>query len=269
MQEETKNATTEVKDVVKTETAATTPAVAAPAKESILPAVVRELATPIAIVIAGLFIGAGLYFGGSPSTPAVAPVPVAEQPADNTGKIDPVTADDHVRGNPDAAIKVVEFSDFDCPFCSRFHDAMKTVVEKYDDVAWVYRQFPLEQLHPQAPTVALTSECVAELGGNDAFWKFADEYLAARGAGDRTGSIELANKVASKIGVNAQKLTACVESGELAAAVQSDMNDATETGGRGTPWSIIIAPSGKTYAINGALPQQTIEQLIEVARQDK
>lgn len=245
--------------------AAPTPVLLAKPKYALL----RELATPISIVIAGIFIGAGLYFGGGAAAPAAAPVAADVQPADNTDKIDPVTAEDHLRGNPDAPIKVVEFSDFDCPFCSRFHTAMQAVIEKHDDVAWVYRQFPLEQLHPQAPLVALTSECVAKVGGNDAFWKFTDKYMDIRGAGDRTEHSELMNKIIKEIGVNTQKVSECVQSGELTAAVQADLTDATETGGRGTPWSIIIAPSGKTYPINGALPQQTIEQLIDVARQDK
>ena len=63
-------------------------------------------------------------------------------------------------------------------------------------------------------------------------------------------------------------LTECFESARHASAVQEDMDDAVETGGRGTPWSIIIGPTGKTYPVNGALPQQTIEQLIAVAKQE-
>lgn len=257
MQTETKTTETVTKPTITT--------VASTAKLSLL----KDFSTPLAIIIAGMFIGAGLYFGGNATTPVAAPVAVDAESDDTTNKIDQVTAEDHIRGNKDAAIKVVEFSDFDCPFCTRFHTAMQAVVEKYDDVAWVYRQFPLEQLHPNAPLVAEASECVAELGGNDAFWKFTDAYMAARGAGDKTEHATLINSIASKIGVNTQKLTDCLSSDKYLPAVQADMTDATETGGRGTPWSIIIAPSGKTYSINGALPQQTIEQLIELARQDK
>ncbi|MBP6881245.1 MAG: thioredoxin domain-containing protein [Candidatus Pacebacteria bacterium] len=257
MQTETKTAETTVQPTIVTN----------PSTSKL--AILKDFSTPLAIIIAGMFIGAGLYFGGGAAAPAAAPVVADAQPEDNTDKVDPVTAEDHVRGNRDAAIKVVEFSDYDCPFCTRFHTAMQAVVEKYDDVAWVYRQFPLEQLHPNAPLVSEASECVAEIGGNDAFWKFTDEYMTARGAGDKTEHTALINKIATKIGVNTGKLTECLASDKHVAAVQADMTDAAETGGRGTPWSIIIAPSGKTYPINGALPQQTIEQLIEVARQDK
>tara|TARA_B100000508_G_scaffold59047_1_gene45827 strand:+ start:4318 stop:5124 length:807 start_codon:yes stop_codon:yes gene_type:complete len=99
--------------------------------------------------------------------------------AGDTGKVTPVTKDDHIKGSFDAPIKVVEYSDFDCPFCSRFHVSMTAVVENNDDVAWVYRHFPLDQLHPQARAVARASECVAELGGNEAFWTFTDGYFSA------------------------------------------------------------------------------------------
>ena len=145
---------------------------------------------------------------------------------------------------------------------------MEAVVDKYgaDEVAWVYRQFPLEQLHPQAPAVALASECVADLSGNEAFWAFTDSYFGARGSGDKTPDLELVARIIPEIGVNQADFTACMESDRLVADVQADMNNAVETGGRGTPWGIIIGPTGKTYPINGAVPQASIENLIEVAK---
>ena len=232
----------------------------------------KDLLIPISVVVAGVAIGAGLYFSGGNSTQPVVQQPAAGQPAaqaaDTTDKVAAVTADDHIKGDIDAPIMIVEYSDFDCPFCSRFHDVMNVVVEKYDDVAWVYRQFPIEQLHPQAPAVAVASECVAELGGNDAFWSFADGYLAARGSGDNTAHDVLVPQLVVAAGVDEAAFTNCFESGEKVADIQADMNNAAETGGRGTPWSILIGPSGKTYPINGALPQQAVEQLIEIARQE-
>jgi protein-disulfide isomerase len=104
----------------------------------------------------------------------------AEADPGDTDQVNPVTDADHVKGDRNAAIKVVEYSDFDCPFCGRFHDSMNSVVESNDDVAWVYRHFPLDQLHPQARAVAQAAECVAELGGNEAFWTFTDGYFAAK-----------------------------------------------------------------------------------------
>lgn len=229
----------------------------------------RDLLIPISIIIAGLFIGAGLYFGGGNGAQN-APVAEAPKEVDTTNKIDPVTAEDHIRGNLNAPIKIVEFSDFDCPFCSRFHVAMKEITKKYssDEVAWVYRQFPLEQLHPNAPAVAVASECVAELGGNEAFWNFADSYLVARSGGDKTAHSELIAKLVSELSIDKNAFTDCLSSGKHNDAVQKDVTDAVETGGKGTPWSIIIGPSGKTYPINGSLPQGAIEQMIELAKKE-
>ncbi len=91
----------------------------------------------------------------------------------------PAREDDHIRGSADAEVTIVEFSDFDCPFCQRFHPTLERAVEEYDGrVAWVYRHFPIEQLHPNAPALAVASECVAKLEGNDAFWEFAARYFA-------------------------------------------------------------------------------------------
>lgn len=95
-------------------------------------------------------------------------------------EVNPVTSEDNVKGDVEnAKVTIVEYSDFDCPFCTRFHATMNSVFAKYNgEVAWVYRHFPLEQLHPNAKAVAVASECVAKLGGNDAFWTFADGYLS-------------------------------------------------------------------------------------------
>lgn len=232
----------------------------------------KEAMIPLSIVLAGIFVGAGLYFsggaGGAGGAIAVAPdnEPVAQ--ADNTDQVKPISADDdYYKGNLDAPIQIVEFSDYDCPFCSRFHDTMNDIVDKYpDEVVWTYRHFPIEQLHPQAPAVAVAAECLGELGGNKAFWSFSDAYLAARGTQDATAHDVLIPRLALETGVSQADFTACFEGGEMQARVQADMDNAQETGGRGTPWSILIGPTGKTYPINGALPQAAVEQLIELAK---
>lgn len=93
--------------------------------------------------------------------------------------VNPITESDHIYGNKDARIKIVEFSDMQCPFCQRFHQTMKSLVSDpaySGKIAWVYRHTPLD-FHPYAKPAALTSECVNELGGNDNFWKFLDAAM--------------------------------------------------------------------------------------------
>jgi len=83
---------------------------------------------------------------------------------------------DFVRGDKNSPVYLVEYSDYDCPYCGRFHSTSKQLVEE-GKIAWVYRQFPLPQLHPDAETKSAAGICAGELGGNDAFWAFSDALL--------------------------------------------------------------------------------------------
>lgn len=232
--------------------------------------------TPLAIVLAGGIVGAAIYFGGNEvNTQKVAPAPAQgnEQAADNTNKVRPITAQDHIKGNPDASIKIVAYSDFECPFCQRFHNTMNELMEKYGDdgdVAWIFRQFPLEQLHPvKAQAVAVASECANELAGNDGFWKFSDRYFELTLTNNRTDTDVVIPQIASEMGLNTTEFFACTKSGKYNAHIQADIANAVETGGRGTPWSVLIAPNGKTFPINGAQPLAAIEQLISIAKKEQ
>ncbi len=93
-------------------------------------------------------------------------------------QIKPVSPSEHILGNIDAKIIIVEYSDLDCPFCKTFHNTMHQVVEKSNgDVAWVYRHYPIPQLHPNAFKKAEETECAWEQKGNDAFWKYTDRLF--------------------------------------------------------------------------------------------
>lgn len=89
-------------------------------------------------------------------------------------KLPKVGSGDHVRGSSDPSVYLIEYSDFECPFCIRFHSTTQKLVSDYKELAHVLRHYPLDQLHPYARPAAHASECITELGGKDAFWKFAD-----------------------------------------------------------------------------------------------
>jgi len=230
----------------------------------------KDLLVPASIIVAGVAVGMGLYMsgGGAATSAQLAAQPTEEREVDRTSEVMEVSDVDHRKGPADAAITIVEYSDFDCPFCSRFHDSMNEIIATSDDVAWVYRHFPLEQLHPQAEAVAIASECVADIAGEAAFWTFTDGYFAARGAQDATAHNILVPRLAVQAGVSESALTECVTSGRMQAKVQADIDNAITTGGRGTPWSILIGPTGKTYPINGALPTAAVQQVIQAARDE-
>ena len=88
-----------------------------------------------------------------------------------------VSPDDHILGNPNAKIVIVEYSDLDCPFCKSFHNTMHQIIKEDGDVAWIYRHYPIPQLHPNAPKKAEETECAFDQKGNEGFWAYADKVF--------------------------------------------------------------------------------------------
>lgn len=230
---------------------------------------------PVAIMLAGAFIAGALYVGNgsqeaTPSATSGTNQPTAQAPG-STDTVRPVDTADHIKGNPNAAVKIVEYSDFECPFCKRFHDTMNIVMDKYGDdgeVAWVYRHFPLDQLHPvKARAEAVASECAAELGGNKAFWQFADRFMELTPSNNQTAIETVIPQIVNELGLDKTAFQTCFDSGKYDDHIEADIANAIETGGRGTPWSVVIGPDGQTYSINGAQPQAAVEQIINIALQ--
>ena len=179
-------------------------------------------------------------------------------------------ARDHIRGNPAAPVTLIEYSDFECPFCKRFHPTVKRLVDESNgQLKWVYRHFPLDEIHSKARKEAAASECAAELGGNDAFWKFADRFYELTPANNRTDVDAVLPRIAREIGLDKARFASCLESGRHDRRVAEDLQDATASGGRGTPWSIIVSKSGKTYPLSGAQPYAAVRQLVELALEKK
>ena len=191
------------------------------------------------------------------------------------GKVKPVNGEDHILGSLDAPVKVIEFSDFECPFCKRFHLVMKRLMNEYvksGKVAWVYRHFPLDSLHRKARKEAQAAECANELGGNEAFWTFTDTLFEVTPSNDRL-DLAVLPRIAQDIGLDRAKFEACLEGdargGKYAAHIEADVQDATTSGGTGTPYSLVIAPNGKVFTINGAQPYRAVKAVIELALKQK
>ncbi len=232
----------------------------------------KKLSTPGAIIIAGIIVALAVVFIGGLNND----ISVKNQIQTQAGKskislenIVPITSKDHIRGDINAPIKIVEYSDFECPFCKSFHNTMNQVMDEYGEngqVAWVYRHFPLDNLHPvKARLEAVTSECVAELGNNDAFWAFADAFFVVTPSNNRTEVDTVLPKIISDLGLSQEKIDECVTSGKYDQDVQDDIDNAIATGGRGTPWSILVTENGKQYPINGAQPYEAVKALIDIA----
>lgn len=184
-------------------------------------------------------------------------------------QIAPVTDQDHIRGAKDAKVTLVEFSDTECPFCKRFHPTMKQLVEKYpDDVRWVYRHFPLDSLHSKARKEAEATECAAELGGEDAFWAYLDRLFEVTPSNDRLDLAELPN-IATAVGLDRGKFEECLKSGRQAGRIAAQLADATNAGGDGTPYTVLISPNGEKLPLSGALPFEKVSGVIDQVLQTK
>lgn len=220
---------------------------------------------PGAIVIGFGLIAAAIFFSGNQG--AVAPVGPGTGDTDTevvNKTVRPVDADDHILGNPNAPIVIVEYSDYDCPFCKNYHETMTRIMNDYGStgqVAWVYRHFPIEQLHPNAPGIALASECVADLGGNEAFWTFSDLVFGEREVNAQTNVTKLTS-YAERAGVTGADFDACVEEGRFIDKVNEDFADAANAGAQGTPYSLVLV-GGQQGVINGAQPYEAVKQIIE------
>ena len=211
-----------------------------------------ELSPSVAIVLAGVIIaGAILYTNYNPGPAAVAEaLPTANVPAPS--------AQDHRFGSTTAPVVLVEYSDFECPFCSRVYPTLKRLVEESNgQVAWVHRNFPLDSIHAQARPAALAAECIAEQLGSKGFFDFADMVFM-----DQSQLSQAWYPQAAKaLGADAVQFNACLASEKYAARLDAEAADAMKSGGQGTPFTVVYS-KGKQVPISGAQPIEKFRAVI-------
>jgi len=172
---------------------------------------------------------------------------------ETTATLAAVTGDEHIRGDiENAKVVLVEYSDFECPFCSRHHPTMIDIMEEYgDDVAWVYRHFPLS-FHTEAEPSAIASECAADQG---MFWEYADELSENN---DQLGD-DYYYELAAEIGLDEGDFTDCYEAGDTS-AVDEDLASGSAAGASGTPATFVNGT-----LVSGAVPFETLSAIVEDA----
>ncbi len=206
---------------------------------------VPNLATPVAIVLAGIIIAGAVIYGNYTKDPAIA------EGTDGflVKKFIAVDSTDHLRGNPEATLAVVEYSDLECPFCKIFHQTMNELMATDSaNISWVYRHFPIESLHAKAFNEAVASECAMMLGSHTAFWKFIDEVFAVTPSNDGLDPAELP-KIAQKIGLDQGKFITCLADEATKSRVTNDYENGMAIGVDGTPFVVISVKGGETYPI--------------------
>lgn len=249
----------------------------------------QKFAVPLSIIVAGGMIAISLYFvNSSPNSQNGAPTGAVQK------EIRGIVESDHVRGNPNADIVIVEYSDTECPFCKQFHETMKRIMDEYGadgKVAWVYRHFPIPSLHPKAPKEAEALECAAEQGGNEVFWKYTDMLYAATQSNNAldigvyntpdeipvgqngqpwytektprsTTDAGQLSDFAGQLGLDVTRFESCLQSGKYTDRIQTDVDEVVAAGGGGTPHSIMII-DGDQVPIEGAQPYDVVKGLID------
>lgn len=221
-------------------------------------------AIPIAIVVGFAMIALAIFFtaGNKADAPTVAENTQEVVNEDDTPRA--VDASDYIRGNPNAQILIIEYSDYDCPFCKQYHETLRQIMDEYGvtgRVGWVYRQFPIGQLHPNSPKLSEAALCVGSLGGNDAFWKFTDMIFEGREIDEPTNPIKLP-EYAETAGVNKDEYYACLDSKKMEESLKASIEDAFNMGARGTPYTVVMV-GNEQAVINGAQSYETVRGVID------
>lgn len=232
----------------------------------------KSYAIPIAIVIASLIIGGAVLIVRRDNEKINEPLTRNE----NTTKskednVKPITDKDHILGNPMAPIKIIEFSDLECPYCKSFHPTMKRVMEEYGktgEVAWVYRHLPIDSIHPKSRKEAEATECAGEIGGNQKFWEFVDRLFEITPSGNGLDPANLP-EIALYIKLDKEKFEECLSSGKYARHIEDDLQDAISSGADGTPYSILVDTEGNKTVLSGDLSYNDVKKAIEAALNKK
>lgn len=193
----------------------------------------------------------GANTNANPSPSATAPEP--QQPAGDPSKLPAVSASDYIRGDVNAKVTLIEYSDFECPFCLRHNPTIDKILTEYKGkVRLIYRHFPLS-FHPQAQKAAEAFECAGEQGKA---YEMHDKIYQANAAANM--SIETWKKTAKDLGLNTTKFNDCLDTGKYASKVSQQQNDGAAAGVEGTPATFV---NGKL--VSGAVPYDQFKTIID------
>lgn len=195
-----------------------------------------------------------------PSAPSGVKPPIADAPSapSAAAPIKRVDEKDHALGAKNAKVTLVEYSDFECPFCKRHFSTMQQIFKEYqNNVRIVFRHFPLS-FHQNAAKEAEASECAAELGGNEAFWKYHDKIFLETTSNGTGIALERLGPMAKELGLNQTAFQKCLDSGKYAAKVTEQQQEGSNAGVQGTPATFV---NGEL--ISGAVPYAVFKEKID------
>lgn len=215
-----------------------------------------------AIIVAGILIAGAILLKDSKK-----PIEKEEIPQEKnteTSEIRPIDEIDHILGNKNAEVFIVEYSDTECPYCKNFHNTMHKIIAENTKVAWIYRHYPIPQLHQKAFNEALATECAWEFGGNDIFWSYTDEIYKRTPSNDGL-QVEELTKIAEDLELNINTFSACLDTEKYTKKVENDILDGEKVGINGTPTSFIVKNGKVIDKIEGAQPIEKVREIIKNA----
>jgi len=201
------------------------------------------------------------------AAPQPTPTPTAETTPSEPQLVRVSLDDDPVKGDPDAPVTIIEFSDFQCPFCSRFfQQTLPLIEENYIEtgkVKLVYRDLPLASIHPNAIPSHIAAECADEQGK---FWEYHDALFERQSQWNRLGLDELKNvfkQYADDLELDAASYDSCLDSSDIVDEINEDLNDARTLGATGTPTFFIGTEKDGFVKITGAQPYMVFQASID------
>ena len=209
----------------------------------------RSWRIPTAIIVGGIIVAGAIYSMAPPA------------PRTDPSRVRPVSAADHILGNPSAPVAIVEYADFACTYCQGFHAILHQIVANegaMGRVAWVFRHFPLDET-TDSLALAKASECAADIEGPQTFWSFADALFEKQPV--KANDI---GSVAASVGITGNAFATCYStaSSTLDARIATDRQNALDMGAQGVPFTVILARGKDPIVLESAYSYDAVKQLI-------
>lgn len=225
----------------------------------------KDYLLPGSILIAALLIASALFYnaGKTSEENVVKKVPDIDSIGNiSPSNVNPISDKDHKLGPDSAPIKIIVFSDLECPYCKQHHFVLKDFMKEVPDkIQLIFRNFPLSG-YKQSKQEAIATECVADLKGNDAFWSYLDRIFEATPSNDGL-DLALLPKFAEEVGIERSKFESCITSGKFDALIDENIQNGKDSGLSGTPYSVVITPNGQHLPLNGYLPLEEFKKVME------
>ncbi|MFZ5424984.1 MAG: DsbA family protein [Patescibacteria group bacterium] len=174
-----------------------------------------------------------------------------------------VTGEDHIYGDEFAPIAIVEYSDLECSFCGTYNNTIKEFVDKNEGkVMWVYRHFPIENLHQNARLAAEATECAYSIGGEDVFWKM---LASIHESADEEGNIEKEKlpEIAKNLNIHIGDFEECLDTKKFELKVESIFNTGLVAGVESVPTTFVMhMETGALIPIEGSISDKVLQAAV-------